>query len=335
MDPMLSMDNPLPEDLNHMKVWILHDGRAGHLNQSKGVAAALGIRNAEVMTLYTRKFGSLLGLLYPPWRYERPPTSGYPDMVIATGYQTSFFTRWIKRISPTTFTVQMMNPSGEANEYDVVATPLHDRPRAHGNLVTTLGAANIISPTLLKQEGERWESRLRQCPSPRLAVLVGGNSKRFKLTTARAKQLAEEVTTIAKQQGFSLLVTASRRTGEAQTDIIRHTLQHSGVPFYFWNGQDITSRDNPLLAYLHTAEAVVVTADSISMVSEACTAGKPVYVWGKQWMKLGKFKLFYDVLEGQKRAVPLTEKLTLRAPDFPLTDTETIAGFIRGQLLQR
>jgi len=41
-----------------------------------------------------------------------------------------------------------------------------------------------------------------------------------------------------------------------------------------WNGRN----ENPYLGLLSLADAIVVTSDSVSMISEACFTGKPVYV---------------------------------------------------------
>ena len=37
--------------------------------------------------------------------------------------------------------------------------------------------------------------------------------------------------------------------------------------------------ENPYFGYLSVADAIVVTADSMSMMAEACTAGCPVYLY--------------------------------------------------------
>ena len=42
---------------------------------------------------------------------------------------------------------------------------------------------------------------------------------------------------------------------------------------YIWDGQG----DNPYEGFLALADHIIVTADSVSMTSEAATTGKPVY----------------------------------------------------------
>jgi hypothetical protein len=44
---------------------------------------------------------------------------------------------------------------------------------------------------------------------------------------------------------------------------------------HFWNGAD--DGENPYRGYLAAADRIVVTPDSVNMLSEACATGKPVF----------------------------------------------------------
>jgi mitochondrial fission protein ELM1 len=59
------------------------------------------------------------------------------------------------------------------------------------------------------------------------------------------------------------------------------------VPLFFWESGEV----NPYLGLLALADAIVVTSDSVSMVSEACATGRPVHVFnvGYGHEKLRKF----------------------------------------------
>src|SRR5690606_14414858 len=105
------------------------------------------------------------------------------------------------------------------------------------------------------------------------AVLVGGTSSRYKFTPQKAESLTAELKKLQEKLGASLLVTASRRTGKTQEKILRDGL--AGERTYFWNGEG----ENPYFGLLAWADAVVTTVDSVSMASEACTAGKPTLVF--------------------------------------------------------
>src|SRR6185369_4221368 len=77
--------------------------------------------------------------------------------------------------------------------------------------------------------------------------------------------------------GGSLMVTTSRRTGDRLAEAIEDFLT-APVYFYDWKDEDVESK-NPFFAFLGLADAVIATGDSISMCSEACATGKPVYIY--------------------------------------------------------
>ena len=70
----------------------------------------------------------------------------------------------------------------------------------------------------------------------------------------------------------SLIITPSRRTGKENIRTLCENL--SDLPVYIWNGIET----NPYYGILALSDALVVTCDSINMISEACATGKPVHV---------------------------------------------------------
>ena len=95
-----------------------------------------------------------------------------------------------------------------------------------------------------------------------------------------------------RRQGGAVVATPSRRTGAAGLAVLRERLR--GVPGEVWDG----TGENPYFAFLAVADALLVTADSVSMVSEAAATGKPVHI-----IELpggdAKFTRFHD---GMRRA---------------------------------
>jgi mitochondrial fission protein ELM1 len=71
-----------------------------------------------------------------------------------------------------------------------------------------------------------------------------------------------------------VLATTSRRTGTEASDALAAGLSSCLNLVYRWGEPG----ENPYLGYLATADAIVVTADSVSMISEACATGAPVFI---------------------------------------------------------
>jgi len=101
------------------------------------------------------------------------------------------------------------------------------------------------------------------------------------------------------------------------------------VPHYFWNG----SSENPYIGLLAHADALVVTGDSVNMLSEAASTGKPVHVVGLEGGS-AKFRRFHDLFRRAGIARAFTgaiERWSYRPPD----DTERAAAEIRRCMSRR
>jgi mitochondrial fission protein ELM1 len=314
-------------DFSALRAWVLSDGKAGHLNQSLGVADAMGL-TPQIVILEARRFGNAFGFIDPRLAVKNLPPPPYPDVVIGTGALTALVARHIKMTNPRTFTVQLMSPRRDYWAYDVVAAPLHDSLPARPNIIRTLGAPNRLTPARLAEAAERWRPAFAHLPPRCLAVLVGGTSRRYAFTPQKAAALAEAVADLAKRQNMGLLITVSRRTGPEAAAVLKEKL--GGPATFFWDG----TGDNPYMGFLALADAMVVTADSVSMVSDACSVGgKPVYVFDMAAPELGKFVNLFEALKQQDRVRPLGAAWFNANPQ-PLADAQRVAGHARALYLR-
>lgn len=326
--------------LHERRVLVLSDGRAGHVNQSLGIAAALGVHDPEVITMYFKRPEKWLRWLPVQYLMGHIPAPDAADVLIGTGWQVSRVLRYLKRTNKTLFTIQCMRPSGKPADYDAVVVPAHDAKGLWGShapqVVMTVGAPNRVTVEKVRDEAQRWSQRLQGCTSPAIAVLVGGSSGHGVFTANDARNLIESALLTAKNEGGSLLVSTSRRTGaEATRAVVSVLRSQKTVPYHFWQPDDPNARDNPYMAYLGKADAVIVTPESVAMVSEAATVGKCVYIWGPLSQVHGKLKAFYEVMVKQGRVVQWKGSLNMRKPAQGLMDTQMAAGFIRSRWMKR
>jgi mitochondrial fission protein ELM1 len=165
--------------------------------------------------------------------------------------------------------------------------PEHDRWRGPQVFLTT-GALNRVTPERL-MAARRLFPELEALPRPILAVLIGGSNRAYRLTMARLSELVDGVAAAVLHAGGSAVVTPSRRTGAEGLALVRERL--AGVPAAIWDGTGL----NPYFAYLAVADAVLVTSDSVSMISEAAATGKPVHVFDLDPSRRGgrKFARFH------------------------------------------
>ncbi len=254
---------------NEPNLWVITEGMAGTENQCLGVAQALGL----APTIHRVKLNAPWHLI-PPFlplehksMFNPPLAPPWPDILITSGRKAVSVARYIKKASGgKTYTVHIQDPRTSQKTFDLIAVPEHDPTRGN-NVITTLGAPNIITPNLLGEAKEKFKA-FEKFSSPRIGVLIGGTSKAYTMSMENTQSLIEKLSAL----NGHLMITASRRTGEENANLLRKELDGDNI--YFWDG----TGDNPYRAILAYADVILVTADSTSMLSEAATTGKPVYI---------------------------------------------------------
>jgi mitochondrial fission protein ELM1 len=204
--------------------------------------------------------------------FEHPFSPPWPDLLIATGRHSVPASLHIGRQSPLTRRVQIQNPGIHPGNFDLVITPMHDDLRG-ANVIHTVGALHRATPERLAAEAAALASRIANLPHPRIGVLIGGTSGVYRFGADEARALAQELREQLSRLGGSFVLTPSRRTGDDNVAILRNTL--AGTPGFFWDG----TGENPYFGILGSADVLLVTADSVNMITEACASGHPVYVY--------------------------------------------------------
>ena len=316
-----------------LSVWVVTDGRAGIEAQALGLAEAVAaLAPAEVVVKRVR---------WRPWLRRAPtrliawpraaldPSSDalappWPDLWIGNGRAAVPLAIALRRWSGgRTFTVQLQDPLRPPRLFDLVIPPAHDRLEGP-HVFPILGAPHRMTPERLVAEGAGFRERLDALPHPRVALLVGGRAKAFDLSPARARSLAAEVAAALDAGGGSLMTTFSRRTPPEAAAILTEAL--SRFPGWTWDGQG----PNPLPAFLQAADHVIVTADSINMVAEAASTGKPVYIAAVDGRQARKGR-FHASLLAHGVARPFTGVLESWSYP-PLRETERAAAEVLRRL---
>lgn len=245
---------------------------------------------------------SFLGLSMESRLGFQPP---WPDLVIGAGRRTAPVARAIKaRNNGKTALAQIMYPGrAGAEEFALIAMPTHDEPVEAPNILPVLGAPHGITSNVLERARAEWKEETASLPSPRIALLVGGSTRRRTFTPQMAKELGKLANGMAEASGGSLMVSTSRRTGKGSEDAL---LGEISVPCqtFRW-GQD---GSNPYRGYLALADAIIVTGDSVSMCSEVCATEAPVYIYAPSGLITEKHARLHDLLYEGGYARPLARQ---------------------------
>lgn len=306
----MTQARPTPSKAAPLKVWAVSDGRAGIEAQVVGLSEALARLVPCEVTVKRVGWRGNTGRL-PWWLNLLPkrwltPESGipdgrspddWPDLWIAAGRATLPLSIRAKRWSGgKTVVVQIQDPRVPPHMFDLVIPPKHDR-MSGDNIFPITGSPHRVTPQRLAAEYEAFKAVIDPLPHPRVAVLVGGKSKAFDLSSERAAQIAHSIQIPLEQDGGSLLMTFSRRTPETARALMTARLRH--LPGMVWSGEGA----NPYFAFLAAADYVLVTEDSTNMATEAASTGKPVFVLKMDGSSL-KFRMFHEELERQGAARP-------------------------------
>jgi len=255
--------------------------RAGDNTQVQALGEALGwpfeirrfVYNAYE-TLVNWPFSSSLAgidkqrssLLEAPW----------PDLVLTAGRRNEPIARWIRRQSGgRAKLVHVGRPWARPERWDLVVTTPQYRLASGPNVLQNETPLHRVTPARLKREAERWAGRVADLPRPHVALLVGGKSGPYPFDAASGARLARLASEEARREGGSLLVTTSARTLPETAEALFSGIS---VPAYRYRWERGVE-DNPYFAFLGLADRIIVSADSMSMMTEACATGKPVLLY--------------------------------------------------------
>lgn len=318
--------------------WVLTDGTIGMQVQCLGLATAAGltpivkrIEPSLLLRLFPR-LGEIPGIaasaggdpLTPPW----------PDVVISCGRRTAGAALAIRRkasadaahAAAPPLLAHIQDPRIDPNVFDLLVVPLHD-PARGPTVVNTLGALNPHDPARLAAAAEALDPVIQDLSRPRVAVSVGGSNKRYDFSGEAVARFVSDLRHLAQSSGAALLVATSRRTDSETRKALAEGL--ADVPGWVWTGEG----ENPYLGFLGLADAIVVTSDSVNMVSEACATGKPVMVASVE-TETGRLAAFHDRLRDAGLTRPFAGELEVYNYE-PLNETARVGELLREKLSAR
>ena len=281
---------------NNGKAIVLTDGKAGHENQSKAFARALGLDFQLVPVKFKSPFHKMLSYLFDRLgirtvsliqgldellHSSTPPltnssthpllhSSTHPlthsSTIIGTGSGTFYAAKSLARkISGAKCGVVLYPRGYQLSSFDCILAPAFDNPERRPNVVEI--PANLVAndADFYEKGVAAFKERYQGATDNLVGVIVGGPNKCSSMTVEWMKSRLDEI--FAANKGAQLCVTTSRRT-PADVEAL--------VDSYPWSYKLIYSKDhfNPIPAFVQLAKRLYVTAESTGMLSEACTFGK-------------------------------------------------------------
>ncbi|HSG89340.1 MAG TPA: ELM1/GtrOC1 family putative glycosyltransferase [Pseudomonadales bacterium] len=269
-------------------IWALLSHRSGESQQILGLAEALqrhGDWALRVVTPAWTPLANPLGLLRRTslagmhGEVRRALGARSPDLVISAGLRNEPIVRWLAaRSRGRTVTVMLGRTWAAPSAFDLVVTTPQYRLPPDPHVLENPGTLHRISAPRLAAARAAFAEQFAPSRAPRLGLLVGGDSGPHRLGARAAERLAKRARELAGEG--TVLATTSSRTPQ----IARHTLATRLSPDdLLWQWDD--RGENPYFGILAWADALLVTGDSIAMVSEAVATGKPVRIFDPGGMR--------------------------------------------------
>ncbi len=265
------------------------DGRPGHEKQTQGVIAAL-TRLTPVVATYEKlpQPSSVIGL--KNWivylgtlgfKILQQTGSDAVDLIIGTGASTHIPMLRLKGRSHARIVTCMTPDPLLLRKIDLCLVPHHDQPRQRANIFTTIGPPGL-------------PARTRLSDSRHSLILVGGRDEKSHVWQT-AGLLAQIEALLTREPELTWTITSSPRTPSECEDRLQAMAQ-AYPQVTFFRAQD-TAQGWVEAAYAQNATAWV-TADSVSMIYEALTAGCRVGVLPVKWKNPdNKFQKSIDYLD--------------------------------------
>lgn len=321
------------------EIWILADDRTGTVSQAIGLAQAMDLEYRTIQLKYSFwarlpncfLSESLLRIVAENGELFKN-TSYLPSHIISAGRRSAPIALYLKKKSQNrSKIIQIMNPNMDFKKFDFVILPKHDEVKEAGvpNLITTIGALTKVTDKIIASEREKFSALFSDIKGMKIALLVGGSSNKTKFTVDSAIKLAQTASEIANKMKATLLILNSRRTGDELTNAIKSNLKCN---FKFFDWREMKDK-NPYLAILGDADFFIISGDSVSMISECCSTGKPVYIFDEKEISSKKHRKFHRDLIAENYARELSggEKELENFAPKKLWETKRVAMLVRGR----
>ncbi len=307
---------------------VLSDGKFGHLNQARAFAEQVKKALAErlikstievidvefkdpakkamfaALSFATHEKTSQGRLRYLKWFLKRKSflevMSVKGDFVVSCGSSIAGVNYFLSQDYQAKSIVLQKPGILSFNRFDLVLLPNHDAKEFYknkDNVVFTKLTPNLVDQQYLEHQTSRLIAKFPELDhrkKPTIGVMIGGESKNHFISNIQVESILQQAKEVVFKHDGSLVVTTSRRTQKSVEKIVKAELSDGNLcPFLI-----IATENNVPEAVggiLGMSDIIVISSDSISMISEAVSSGKTVIVFNAEKRKLnykGKHEVF-------------------------------------------
>ncbi|HIF61667.1 MAG TPA: nucleoside-diphosphate sugar epimerase [Candidatus Pelagibacter sp.] len=275
------------------KALLLTEGMHGMISQAEGMAKALKteynhkiVRLSFPWNLIPPKFTPISKIILKDRLYIT--NNEKPDLIISCGRKSVIPSILLKKENPEILTIHIQNPKVNLKNFDIIIAPEHDGLTGK-NIFTSKGAIHYITDSEINEAKNYLSDKIKS--KKIVSLILGGPNKYYSFNKNQLAKIFSEVKFNFVSKGYEVIVIPSMRTPKDIIDLANF--------FFNENGCVLNSVDKKAyLSSLALAESIVVTCDSTSMISEAATSGKPIFVAHMKAKKNNyRFKKFFKLFK--------------------------------------
>jgi hypothetical protein len=291
--------------MGKLKALLLTQGMHGMISQVEGMAKALNteyshkiVRLSFPWNLVPPKFTPISEIILRDKTYLNE--SEMPDLIISCGRKSVIPSILLKKKNPKIFTIHIQDPKVSFKNFDAIIAPEHDN-LSGDNVYSSKGAIHYITESEIKKAEPYLTNKIKS--QKLVSLILGGPNKYYGFNSDQIINIFSQIKSIFVSDGYKVIIIPSMRTPKETIDL---AIKEMGSCGHVVNKVD---KQAYLSAYA-LANYVVVTCDSTSMISEAATSGKPIFVAHMKAKKNNyRFKRFFELFKQMGIIRDLGEKV--------------------------
>jgi len=291
--------------MKKLKALLLTEGMHGMISQVEGMAKALNteyshkiVRLSFPWNLMPPKFTPISNIILKDKIYI--DNNEIPDLIISCGRKSVIPSIFLKRKNSKIFTIHIQDPKVNFKNFDVIVAPEHDNLKGN-NIYSSKGAIHYITEQEVSKARQYLADKIKS--EKIVSLILGGPNKYYNFDQDQLINIFNIIKSNFVSKGYRVIVIPSMRTPKKSIELAVREMKSCG---YVVNSVD---KQAYLSAYA-LANYVIVTCDSTSMISEAATSGKPIFVAHMKTKKNNyRFKRFFELFKQMGITRDLGEKV--------------------------
>lgn len=262
------------------RVWAVLSYRSGENTQILALARelerrggwTLSIKRLDYRAAGVYNLAQRVGLRGIHRQRSAPLEAPWPDLVISAGLRNEPICRWIRAQGGGRTRVVFLGRTWVApHKLDLLVTTPQYRVPEHERVLQNRLTLHPVTSSMLAAAADEWRAELASYAKPRIGVLLGGSVGPYVLGDTAIGRVADFLNSA---RCASALISSSSRTTPG---LAQHLAAQTSKPAFVYEWRAGDDR-NPYAGILALADELVVSGDSIAMLSEAVATGKPVHI---------------------------------------------------------